>query len=233
MFPLTLSFVDNEVDYLQKKRRDSAADFLNNCYGWRCVEKLINKYWKKVTKHSLIPAIEEIVFELKNKNIVEDNKFYFYDTDHNIFHIPHPSSKILVHSTPCKDYLYVLNKTGFHIRRIWKLWDPESSDWTSTYINESLCDVYQVIERLASIEEFSDDHVKHGSRHSLEFYRSFDFEIPFPNKRIHGDYRDGGYILSFMYHDQKVEGIQYSFKELELISSDYIPDILNELELDV
>lgn len=195
MCPLTLSFSNDEIDHSQKKRRDSAADFLNNCYGWRQIDELINNYWKKVINYSIIPAVEEIVFELRNRNIIENNKFYFYDTEQNIFYVPHKTSDILVHSTCHKDYLYILNNSGFHIRQIWRLWNPESFDWTNTYVNESLCDIYQVIERLPIM--------------------------------------DNGYILSVMFYDQKIMGTQYSFKDLELISSNYIPDIINELELDI
>lgn len=148
----------------------------------------------------------------------------------------------------------------FHIRRIWRKADAEN------YTIESLEDLYgkvindpgrstrneklpleaiskeefinTILQNVSSYEEIADDHYKYSRRHSLEYYRSRDFDMGLDYKKafngIYADARDGGFVISLGSRvGREAENTVKQFPILEMIATCYLPSIANHLELNV
>lgn len=124
-----------------KKRFNFAKKYFDSTCGWLHLGWDVDAYWSMVAEKVMIPNVAAIYNELVRLDHSEQNPFMWGDADGDIFYIPteNPNTKIVVHTTQCRDYLYILTGTkqnklrellckdnhfsSIHIRRIWKNWD--------------------------------------------------------------------------------------------------------------
>ena len=214
------------------------------------LSQTVNLFWGKVTAEVIQPSSRLVHQALKERGITEQKPLVFNDMDDKAFPVEttDPTRRVFVHTTQSRDYLYILNGAesyGFdlHIRRIHRPWTPRSD-----YVNaKALTGSFKrALANADKLLEFDDDHAPFAKRHSLAFYRAFDFQVPFYSQKftdpnIYGDARDDGYILSYRDESRysklpgftplppRVEGSMYSHTDLTHISEIHLSGIAMEL----
>lgn len=224
-------FIKDDCDIFHGESKERLA-FANHYYNDACgslhLLEDINAYWTMVAKKIIIPMFVEIYDELLSKRYSEDNKLGCFNG--RVFYLlgKDPSTKIFVHEMQQGNYLYILEKDGFHIRRIWDIWDDK--DKLSWFENKSINDI---LESLDKLEMYSDDHDQYGKRHSLEYYRQLGFKMEWRDdgSRIYCDMREGGYIFSLNFRERRAPDCLYNFSKLEIITTVFLPSIFDQLNL--
>lgn len=208
------------------------------------LEWVVDAYWGLVAENTILPQVKAIHQELVKKNHTEEKPFRHNDADNIAFFIPQEDNKLVLidHGGESRNFLYVIkteskknydtNKyeetSAIHIRRYWDKFDKEKT-WEPK-------------------EECADDKKQYPSRPSLDLYKEINFEINYDGSkksklRCYGDFRDNGYILSYNnYHlnyfkkenrGVHVEGSTYSFHDIALIGSCFLPSLASSLEIEV
>lgn len=233
----------NEIKYSNQEQLAFALEYFKDPVGYLHLTWNIDAYWTMVAKRAMIPMMSAIYDKLVSSGFIEDNKCDWGDLDGCVFFIPikNSSTKVVVHETQNRDFLYILdqnllNENTFHIRRIWKRWS-DKRNWQRDDKDDLIGkrgSIYKVLSNLDSLEEFSDDHSKYPKRRSLEFYRKRKFDM---NSRefngIYGDCRDDGYIFSLKNNHRAEGDCAVQFNNLQLIATCYLPSLIQELNLPI
>lgn len=236
----------------QKAKAEFAAHFFDMKCGPLNLEWAIDAYWGKVVKEVLRPTIVDIYHALVNRNITEDNKIYTNDADSATYYIPHQTRKVFVSTTQSRDFLYVYEEDKFrpslHVRRIWR---EATSNKLHYKPSVMLKDIQSAINHADHLSEFADTTAQYVMRPGLQYYKEIDFAIPSDEdkyvgknkslRRTFGDFRDPGYVLSFEdwpsdegidYPPPRVEGSKYTFKDIEILATCFIPCLARELGIE-
>jgi hypothetical protein len=234
-----------------KSRKEFADRFFDMKCGPLHLAWHIDAYWKKVTEDMILPAVFGIHTSLTNNNYTENNKHGFNDADDTIFYIPAGDKKVFVHTTQSRDFLYVYDENEYeknlHIRRLWRKYSRNNFYYN---VKDVIRSIQSAINNVDHLSEYSDDNAEFSFRPSLQFYKSIGFEISHDAKNKDGkgnlnntcgDFRDGGYILSYKarkkYNSDEtypaiLEGTKYSFVDLESLTTCLIPYVTEELEFE-
>lgn len=239
-------FSDEVYQEEQKARKNFADKYVQKSCGWLHLGWDIDAYWTKVTKHFLIPASELIYQELVKKNHTEENKLYSCTGSYQFWYIPTQSEtrKVFIQDSYDRTYLFVYDESKygqtFHIRRVWKVWSPDKSDWRTEKILDLIesKNVSGILSHLDLLENFADDHYEFSRRHSLDFYKLLDFNFDEydDEHRIYGDARDLGYVISYEAsgrHSYRIKDTIHSFGTLEYISTCALSIMAQELNINI
>jgi hypothetical protein len=186
---------------------------LNHNCGSLHLSWLMGNYWALIVKETILPNAIKIYDDLVAKNFNEDNKFYFHND--KAFFIPAKNNiKVFAHFTSNLDYIFIMNKEKFHVRRVYRTWNKKGY-LKAKEISGTLSKALMSVETLS---EFNDDHYAYSRRPSLNAYRKKNFNVTY------GDGRDPGYVLS--YNDfyaldnklNRVEDIKCSIGDMEYVS---------------
>lgn len=220
-----------------------AEKYYNEKCGPLHLSWAMDRYWGLVTERVIMPNAIAIHEALVQKGHNEENVFDFASDDTTFF-IPCKNRKVFVHTTQSRDYLYIvgsdfpeLREDDLHIRRIYRQW--KDSYYTA---KECFGTVKRALQYADTLNEYSDDHYQYSHRPSLEAYRKVNFQIPYhpkdhmKEKSYYGDFRDGGYVLSYngwmsKASGPRVEGSKYVFSDLEIIATCYLTCLADALEL--
>lgn len=235
---------------MDKKERSFAKHFAKTQCGVLHAEWAMDAFWGEVTRDIILPGCLAIHEALVKKNATEKEVVDFHDD--TVFFIPQKTKdrKVFVHTTQSQDFLYVLNK-GFslkedenswdlHIRRIYR----DMSDDTYTIDELKKGGIKAALQYADWLTQYHDDHYQYSHRPSLEAYRKVNFQIPYhPKDRdkehdYYGDFRDGGYILSYegwmaSSSGPRVEGSIISHHDMKHIATLYLSHIAEVLEIKV
>lgn len=233
-----------ELQDIDAPNRVVAQHYFKKNTGALHLSWVLDNYFGLVAQHLLYPASNLIHAALVERGHTEDNPLHCWG-DHHLFHIPCKGKSVFVHTGQSRDFLYILNRPddqddygkSFHIRRIYRQIDADYHNKA-----EILASLEGAVNNADDLMEHHDDTYRYSRRPSLEAYRKIGFQIPYhpvdrEKERDHyGDFRDGGYVLSYehslsKYTGPKVEGCKYVFTELELISGCYMPGYLEALEI--
>ncbi len=224
----------NDMDKLTTEIADM---FFTESCGYLHLKWMQEKYWAKVCKKIIIPALIRIHDKLVDKNITEDNKFSLTFADDTYCFIPTKSEdrKVIYHTLQSYNLLYVIDKRfgnySLHIRQVFDKWGPRwEDDDVEEQAKEYLKDIQSAINASEELSEYSDDSSEYPKRRSLDFYKSFDFNID--SNKVYGHLRDGGYVASLdvLMGTCKVGANTASL--LELIMTCHIHVMARELEVD-
>lgn len=244
-FDFAKYFIDEKYKEEQMARLNFADKYVQKSCGWLHLGWDIDAYWNKVTKNYLIPSSELIYQELVKNNHTEENKLYSCTGSYQFWYIPTQSAtrKVFVQDSYERAYLFVCDESKygktFHIRRVWKVWDSDKSDWRTEKILDLIeaKDISGILSHIDLFENFADDHYKYHRRHSLEFYKQIDFNMDkFNDKyRVYRDARDEGYVISYDSFNgtSNVKHTCRSFGLLEYISTCAIPILAQELNISI
>lgn len=242
----------DDMDYSCWWRFDEktiATKYLNESCGPLHLSWILDHYWGLVTKTTILPSAHLVYDELVKKGHTEENTLMWGDADGHVCYIPCKNKKVFVHTTQNIDFLYVISETGRHggrdygrfdIRRIYRDWEEDS--WQADEARKD-SSVQHWLSHADSLMEHHDDHYRYSRRPSLEAYRKVGFQIPYhPKDRekerdYYGDFRDGGYILSYDFFHAKdhprVEGSKIVLTELELLATCWLPSIGHDLDIEL
>jgi hypothetical protein len=239
------------------KEREFGKHFANTKCGILHAQWAMEAFWGEVTQNVILPGCLAIHAALVKKGITKKKCINFNDADDDVYFIKtkDKNRKVFVHSTQSRDYLYIIEETtawdlktskslpahNLHIRRIFR--DLKKDPHLVIELEKEIT-INKLLQYANTLNEFHDDHRKWLSdRPSLQAYKRIDFEIPYTKEHMkersfYGDFRDGGYILSYDGYLAKaagprVEGSVYSFTELTHISTIYLSCIADELEIKV
>jgi hypothetical protein len=213
----------------------------------------LDAYWTKITKKVFIPELLTIYQKLFEKGITEDKYISWGDADGTLYYIPSKGKKVIVFTTQCIDYLFILqpmmareyfpdaielkDKFGkeyethsIHIRRVWRPY-KKGDIYNLKEIKQS---VNAMLDSVETLEGFADDFSQFPQRPSIELYRKIDFNLDKyqESPRFYGDFRDAGYILSYKdkYSNGRVDGTQHSHTDLQILSETNLGCMLYEIE---
>lgn len=224
----------------EKEEVTIANKYLNERCGLLHLSWALDHYWGLVARDIILPTANAVYDQLVKKDLSEKNKLITNDADDRVYFIPSKDKKVWVHTSQCYDFLYIIkNNTeqDLHIRRIFRTWRKDSS----TSIKDLIGNFKLALQNADTLGEYNDDHYRYSNRPSLEAYRKIDFQIPYTKNqngaRFYGDFRDGGYVLSYegwlsKHSKPRVEGSKYVFNTLESLTTCYLPCVARDLELD-
>jgi hypothetical protein len=221
-----------------------AEKYLSEQCGVLHLSWAMDRYWGLVTEKVILPNAIAVYDALVKKKHTEKNPLDFHND--TAFFIPCKNRKVWVHTTQSRDYLYIigsdfpsLREDDLHVRRIYR--DIMEDKYTVDELKNG--DIKTMLKYADTLSECHDDHYRYSHRPSLEAYRKVGFQVPYhPTDRekerdFYGDFRDGGYILSYSgwmaksVHP-KVEGSKYVFADLEHLATCYLPCVADALDLD-
>jgi hypothetical protein len=163
-FDFAKYFFDKDSQEEQTKK-DFVDKYIQKCCGWLYLGWDIDAYWTKVIKDFIVPASELIYQELVKNNHSEENKLYSCNDSYQFWYIPTQSQtrKVFVQDSYERTYLFVYDESKygktFHVRRVWKVWNPNKSDWRTEKILDLVDskDVSNILSHINLLENFADD----------------------------------------------------------------------------
>jgi hypothetical protein len=228
--------------------------FFNRQCGILHLNWFLDAYWTKVTKEIFIPGLLAIYDKLVEKGIAEGNDTHWGDADGKLYYIPNKDRKVIVFTTQCRDYLFILSPIecveyfpdapegerigeryeshSLHIRRIWRPYEPGDI----YNLKEIKSNLKKMLDSVETLEQYTDDFSQYPQRPSLELYRKINFNLDKyqESPRFYGDFRDSGFILS--YNDRyggRLEGSQYSHNDLQGIATVDLGCMAYEMEVEI
>lgn len=203
---------------------------LNNECGDLHLQWVVDKFWGQITHKVILPNGRKLYEALVVGNHTVENMFD-NNNDQYMYYIPTGNNKkVWVHTTQNSDFVYIITEENrnivqrprFDIRKIFKEHNSESHFCSD---KELIGSINNAIHNADYLIECHDDEYDYSKRHSLEFYRKINFNIPSYENHIYGDGRDGGYVLSYEVESntdfQKVESAWHHWDLLK-----YATDIL-------
>jgi len=220
----------------------TAQQYLEMECGTLHLSWAMDSYWGLITQNYILPTARLVYDQLVARAATEKHPFSVGDDD--VFFIPKKKKKVFVHTTQSVDLLYVIqDKEGtdlgrFDVRRLYRRFSKRGG----YSIKDLIGSLKKALRHADTLSEYSDDNSQFSRRPSLEAYRQVKFQIPYhPDDRdkepdFYGDFRDGGYILSYDFFTGKqcptVEGSKYVFNELDTLASHWLPSVARNLGLE-
>ena len=221
-----------------------AEHYFNNKSGILNISQMIDNYWTMVSGKYILPSHVLIYNSLVDKNHNENNYLCIGDADGTAFFIPSEGKKVWVMTNQSIDYIFISTKNSLHIRRLFR----KIQDEEYMIDKNDIVDLQSVINNSSSFENYSDDNYEYSKKPSLDYYKDINFEMSYDdtknkNHHIYGDFRDGGYVMSYYYsefaiqysdtHCGRFEGSINSFHHLQSISQCYLGCVAYDLEIEL
>lgn len=192
-----------------------AKHYIDKQCGELHLQWVVGNYWGQLIDGTILPNARKLYDALVAGNHFIDNKFTNQKDDY-LYVIPTDNGrKVWVHNTQSVDFVYIVTENDpeaftrgrFDVRRIFR----ESFSMLDFYSEKELIGTMEsAINNAESLMECHNDSYEHSHRHSLEFYRKLNWVIPSYDSYVYGDFRDGGFVLSYEFTDK-----YYTSKRME------------------